>query len=342
VPSIKPDQLESSIRAGSLGSIYLFDGPENWLKEQAVNRIINRLLSRESRDFNLDRLDGKTCSAAQVVSSLQSLPWMTDRRVVVIQSCEEFSSSDGKIISQELRGVPDSTCVLFTYEGKSNLREEIPAHVASLGQVVTFWPPFPNQLPLWVQSEARQRGKIITHEAALLLSEACTDLQHIVNELDKIFLFVGNKKTVELSDIYKHGLPEEFGDCKDLEEALWNRNTKEALRQGRLLSDSGFRPESLFPVLERLFKALLLGHFMLHHKNTPLEDLPSALNVRGKTNQDKFRRGLKAYTPQETRASLKKIIQAELDLKTGALPSAIVVSLLIWNLCKKEGRDLVL
>lgn len=336
MPSLKPEQLDASIRSGSLGPLYVFDGPENWLKEQAIQHIIDRLLPPEARDFNLERLDGKTCSAAQVVSAAQSLPWMAERRVIVVQAADEIGAPEGRIIAEGLSGLPSSTCLVFIYEGKANLREEIPAHAASAGLIVTFWMPFPNQMPAWVASEARRRGKIISHEAALLLADACSDLQQIVNELNKLALYVGAKKTIDIDDIRRHGLPDEWGDFKDLEEAVWARDVAEGLRQGRLLADSGVRAESIFPIFARVFKTLLLGHFLATEKKMAMEDIYAELGIRGKTYQANLLKGLKAYKSEETRRSLSKVVQADYDLKTGALPGPIAVSLLIWNLCGRE------
>ncbi len=318
--------------------MYVFDGPENWLKDQALHRLVEKLLPKEAKEFNLDPLDGRSCTAAQVVSAAQSLPWMTERRVVTVSSAEEISTADGKLIVEGLSDLPKSTCIVFIFEGKANLRDEIPAHVLSYGQSVTFWTPFPNQMPNWVMNEVRRYGKTMSFDAAALLADSCGDLQDIVNELNKITLFVGDKKNIDIADIQRHGLPDEAGDFKDLEEAMWTRNTTEALRQGELLSSSGVRPEMMFPVFERIFKNLILGQYFVAVKRESSLDVATKLGIRGKTNQENFQKGLRAYRRDETQTSLRKIVQADYDLKTGALSGPLAVTLLIWNLCGR-GKE---
>ncbi len=338
MPILKSDQLESSIRSGKIGRLYVFDGPENWLKERALNQILAKLVPGEAKDFNLERLDGRSCSGGQIVTAVQSLPFLGDRRVVIVQAADELATADARVVGEALSETPDSTCAIFIYEGKANLREEIPAQVSSLGSIVTFWTPFPNQLPTWIVNEAKARGKAVSYDAAAMIAESCSDLQQIANELEKICLFIGEKKTIDGADVRAHGLPDEVGDTRDLEEALWARNVKAALTQARLLAEVGVRGEAIFPVCARVFRSLILGHSYVTEKKMQADDVYAALNMRGKTQQGNLAKGLRAYKADEARRSLEKIAQADYDLKTGTQPSDVAVSLLIWNLCGTTSK----
>ncbi len=342
MPVIKSDQLESSIRSGKIGTLYLFDGPENWLKDRAVQQIIKKLVPDEAKDFNLERFDGNSCTGAQIVNAAQSLPFLGDRRVVIVQATEELAVADARAVAETLSNLPESTCLVFLNDGKANIRDEIPAQVTSIGSIVTFWTPFPNQMPAWVTSEAKLRGKTISYEAAMMVAEHCTDLQQIANELDKLCLYVGSKTTIDGTDVRAHGFPDEEGDTKQLEEALWTRNLGEALLQGRLLSEVGVRGESIFPICERVFRTLLLAHCYQSEKKMGLEQIYAAFNMRGKTQQANFLKGFKSYKPVELRSAIEKILQADFDLKTGRLPSEMAVSILLMNLCGPSASGLAL
>lgn len=295
--------------------------------------MMDQLVPLDCRDFNLERFDGSTCQASDIINAMQGLPFMGERRVVVVNHAEEISAADSRIVGEMLSQIPKSTCLLFLYEGKANLREEIPAQVASHGGIVTFWTPFPNQLPAWVVGEARQRGKSMGYEAAQLLGEACQDLQEISNEMDKLCLFIGNKKNIEVADIRAHGLPDEVGDTRLLEDALWERNSAQALSHGRRLAEVGVRGEMIFPLCERVFRTLLLAQTLQSQKKMSVDDICGALNIRSKMHQTNLLKGLKAYRAAEIQGSLEKVLLADQDLKTGHLPSEVAVSLLLWNLC---------
>lgn len=331
--SLRPDQLDDAIRSGRIGRVYLFDGPEEFLKQRAIERITEKLVPAESRDFNFERFDGRSCSGGQIVNSVQSLPFLGERRVVIVSSADELSAADSRLVGEALKDLPDTTCLLMTWEGKSNLREEIPAQSSSVGAVVTCWTPFPNQLPAWLMNEARARGKAITPDAAGALCDACVDLQQIVNEYDKLSLFVGKKAKIEMSDVREHGLPDEEGDFKGLEEALWNRDLGGTLRQGHLLSDSGLAAQAIYPVFERVFRMLILAQHLRDDRGSGIDDIYASLGIRGKTQQANLERGMKVYRPAEARDAFDRVAQADYELKTGILSGAMGVSLLALEVC---------
>lgn len=333
--SLKPDQLDAQIRQGTLGSLYLFDGPENWLKEKALNQILDRYLPPEARDFNFDRFSGSEHTGADVVASALSVPFLAEKRIVLVRSTEEFAAADARVISEHLGSLPSSTCLIFLYQGKSSLKEEIPAQAASYGALVTFWTPFKEQLPEWILKEGRARGKTISRDVALALTDVCENLEQISQEIDKLILFVGKKPAIQLEDLKAFGLPNEAGDFRGLETALLNRDLKDALRQAHLLSEEGARPEMMMPVIERSFRSLVLGHFYQREKGWPLKDIYTALGQRGITQQNHFSRGLKSYRPEEAQAAFSKMAAADYDVKTGALPGEISLSLLILGLLQR-------
>jgi DNA polymerase-3 subunit delta len=337
VPTIKPDQLDGLISSGKIGHLYLLDGPENFLKERVLEKITDKYLPPEARDFNLNRFDGNTASAGDVVAAINSLPFLSDRRLVFVRAAQEFSAADQRLIGEQLATLSTTTCLVFLYDGKANLREEIPAQVASNGNIVTFWTPFESQLPAWITAEAKRKGKAIAFDASRLLAEACSDLQEISNELDKLVLLVGKRPSITRADVIAQGMPDQTGDYNDLEEAIWGRELSNALTQSDRLSLSGISAEAVLPVYERVFRTLLLGHYYTQTKKWKMDDTMSELGLRGKMQQAKFEKGMRAYRPAETEEGLGNIAQADYDLKTGALPSRMVLSLLALKLLRKAS-----
>jgi DNA polymerase-3 subunit delta len=331
VPSVKPEQFESAVHAGRLQPAYLFDGPDLWLKQRAVAALLDRAIKPEERDLNLDRFNGDDANGGDIANSLQTVPFLSERRVVVVQSADSLSAAESRAVAAALENLPPSTLAIFLYDEKASLRDPIPAQVMSMGVQCTFWTPFENQLPAWVIKETRLRGKGVAPEAARMIAEACKDLQEMSNEIDKLILFVGKKPTITEDDVEAYGLPGEEGDFKELERFLWQRDLKNALWQGRLLSDAGIRAEALFPIFERVLRSLLLGHHLRDEKRWGLEEVWTQLGIRGKTQQGNFSTGLSRYNAVDIASALSRLAQAEYDLKTGALPSPVVVSLLIMG-----------
>lgn len=338
MPNQKPDQLSAALKAGNPQRIYLFDGPENWLKERCIGEFEAKYITPETRDLNFVRYSGKNASAADINSTAQSLPFLGEKRIMVVDQTEEFSAAEQKIIAESISDLPKSTCLIFLYQGKAPLREPIPAQVMSKGAVVTFWTPFENQLPGWITGEVKRRGKTMTWDAARTLAESCSGLQDISNELDKLILYIGNNAQISLTDVLNFGLPDSAGDYFELEEAIWHRNLPLALQQGELLDDLGKRGESIFPLFERVFRQIVLGHFYINEKKMRFDEIFTLMRIRSVLQQRKFQSGLKLYNKDDSRSALRKVVQADFDLKTGKLPSSMAVSLLMVNvLGRKES-----
>jgi DNA polymerase III subunit delta len=337
VPALSPDQLEQQLRSGKIGTLYLLDGPELWLKERVVERITAALVTPESRDFNFDRFDGATSSGSDIASVIMNVPFLGNRRLVLVKNAEDFKSADAHIIGDALARCPDFTCVVFLYQGKADLKGDIGARVAEFGAVVTFWPPYANQLPAWIMKEAKSRGKTITSDAAVDLAANSDDLQSLSNELDKLALFVGPKPVIDADDVDEFQISNNAADTRKLEDALWRRDMPQALMQAHLLSEAGVRPEVMIPVFERVFKKLALGQSLQLKERKSIAEAMAILQIRGITQQRLYQAGMAAYAVGDVETALGKIVQADEDVKTGLLTGKTAVSLLVTGLLLKRS-----
>ena len=124
---------------------------------------------------------------------------------------------------------------------------------------------------------------------------------------------------------------------------MWLRNHAEALRQGRLLTESGARSEALLPVLERrIFGCCFLARSRRDEKGEEWSDVFAVLGIRGKTQQANLQQGFRLYSPTEIRRAFSVIVQADLDVKTGRLPSEIAVTLALNTMCRKQAANAVI
>ncbi|MEG2246691.1 MAG: DNA polymerase III subunit delta, partial [Peptostreptococcaceae bacterium] len=65
-------------------SVYLFYGREFYLLENAIKTCKNSL-NESMIDFNMDILDGKELTLDQVLSNAETLPFMDERKILIIK-----------------------------------------------------------------------------------------------------------------------------------------------------------------------------------------------------------------------------------------------------------------
>ena len=74
-----------SIKNNDLKNMYLFYGREFYLIENSINAF-KSTLNESMLDFNLDIIDGKEIILDQVISSIETLPFMDERKIVIISA----------------------------------------------------------------------------------------------------------------------------------------------------------------------------------------------------------------------------------------------------------------
>ena len=120
-----------SVNNRDFKNIYLFYGREYYLIENSINAFKNSL-NESMLDFNLDIIDGKEIILDQVISSIETLPFMDDKKIVIIKDFEllkgkkkNFTDSDEKYLIDHLDNIPESTILVFVVYGDIDKRKNI-------------------------------------------------------------------------------------------------------------------------------------------------------------------------------------------------------------------------
>ena len=92
----------NDIKNRNIKNTYLFYGKEYYLIENAIKEIKSSL-NDGMIDFNLDVIDGRETTLDQLISSIETLPFMDDRKIVILKDFEllkgkkkNFSDEDEK------------------------------------------------------------------------------------------------------------------------------------------------------------------------------------------------------------------------------------------------------
>ncbi|HEU0013144.1 MAG TPA: hypothetical protein VFQ45_05645, partial [Longimicrobium sp.] len=83
MPQVKPAQLERTLRDRVAGGAFFFFGDEDFLREEAVAKVVAAYLDPATRDFNFDQVRGGDVAPEALASTLATPPMMAEHRVVV-------------------------------------------------------------------------------------------------------------------------------------------------------------------------------------------------------------------------------------------------------------------
>lgn len=158
-------------------------------------------------DFNFTRLNLKETSVEAVVEEAQTLPFLTDRKVLVIEDSYIFTAakSTGSVnhnidlLLDYLSKKNDDTMILFTvYTEKLDNRKKVTKVLKDKGKVTEINEMTERELSLYVESVLNQENIEIHSEALeLLLERTSYKYENVHNELSKLLLYTDGDINLE-------------------------------------------------------------------------------------------------------------------------------------------------
>ena len=196
-----------SLKAGRILSCYLFEGAEEYIKQQALKSLCAKLLPEGLEQLNLTELSDP--APDELIAAAETLPFMADRRVVVVRDSPLLSaarkSEDGDRAAaylDYLPRIPPTACVVFYVKGKADGRKKLYAALKKQNAIVDFSPMNDAECAAWAARAMRRMGKRLEDaEAQRLVFTVGRDAALLRQEMDKLSAYLGDREAVTAEDI---------------------------------------------------------------------------------------------------------------------------------------------
>lgn len=216
-----PESVVKQAKSGKLLPVYLFVGDERLLRDRAVEAVRAAALGGGVAAFNEDKFTAGEASIDRIVSAARTVPMMAPKRFVLVRSLERWDKQkasdddDANANDDDAQTTPldelneyakapiDSTCVVLIAT-KLDGRRRLVSLARKQGFLVECNPLDAQELVVWVESECQARGHDIDRETAALIAELVgPELSPIVDAVERLSLFVGEKKSID-DDAVRH------------------------------------------------------------------------------------------------------------------------------------------
>ena len=177
-------ELRKAIQQRSFAPAYYFYGEDDYLKDEAVQQVIEAAVDSATRDFNLDVRRGSDVDAEALLSLLSTPPMMADRRLVIVKDVGTLKRDARAALDRYLgRPTPNVVAVFVTPAGG-----KVDTALQAQTSAVEFDPLTGDRVPRWITHHVTTALKsTITPEAVdLLISAVGNDLPELAAELDKL------------------------------------------------------------------------------------------------------------------------------------------------------------
>lgn len=233
------EDLLAGLARKQFAPVYLLYGEEDFLAAEALHAIIDAALTPEERGFNLDVMNGGESDTRDILAHASSFPMMAERRVVVVKDADKFSPKELELLANYVEQ-PSPTTALVLVATKPDMRKKPFPSIKKAGTVVEFKRPYENQIPAWITARVQKQGRQIAPDACKLLSAYVgASLREIQNEIDKLAIYLGDKKSITVDDVAAVvGMSKEF-TVFELQKAIGTKDIRRSTEIMERMLDAG-------------------------------------------------------------------------------------------------------
>jgi DNA polymerase-3 subunit delta len=321
-------------------SVYLFFGDDIVAINEAIAALKSRLGDPSTVELNYSSLDGRAATLEQIETAGRSLPFLSDRRLTVINHPLAMMQNDAsrtRIISL-LESLPqESAVVLAEYQPlqspkdrrqrkKHWLQKWAESNVEKV-YIKEFRAPGGSQLAWWIVERAQKYGGNFEPQAAIALAgKIGEDVQLADHEIEKLLTYVNNERLVTAADVEELTAQLTEGAIFDFVDALGTRNRQLAAREfHRLLADQDV--QSIFGMIVRQFRLLVQSREVVD-RGGGKQEIVAALGVHPYVGE-KLALQARQFSQAQLDGIFHRLLMIDSGLKMGEVSIDLSVDLLI-------------
>lgn len=181
-----------------IGMITTLTGANSFMLHAELRNIVSDFI-KEYSDMGLERLDGEEVEYDRIRESLESLPFLASKKLVVLRS----GSANKQFVEHAdrlLKGLPETTDVVLI-EPKLDKRTAYYKLLKKISEFKEYSEMDGRQLAKWLVGQAKEQGAQLTEtDANTLVDRVGINQQLLSNELSKLILYnpIINRESIEL------------------------------------------------------------------------------------------------------------------------------------------------
>ncbi len=348
---------DKEIREETLVPCYFFYGEENFPAYQFVDKLKESLISGEAQDYNIEKFSLEDNSWAEIIDTARTIPlFLTPRRLVVVevpQGKRETLSQQEKDILKEYFSSPSSkTVIVIIFSGKlrrsTSLFKFFSSLSSSAARLIEMKPLKHKALMPWMDRTFSSMGKTVTFDAKRRLEElAGNDLRRLNSEIEKLTIFVDEKKVVELDDVNQVSGWVRTSPEWEIADSLGKADLTQSLIVLNNLYRDGTKPEIILGIMVKFFREIFLAQLMLKEKNTDKKAIFKELKPHihenfGNFYVEKFREFfsfVERIPMKDLKHFLGELENVDLKIKTTGLNPRTLMESFLFDYCNVRKKE---
>ena len=325
-------QILDDIKSGTFSGVYLIYGEEGYLCRDRRDRLVEAL-SPLAGEMNFSSYSGRDTDVAQVISLGDTMPFFSDRRVILVDDSGWFKTSNDEL-AEYVKNLPDYLTLIFCEESVDK-KYRLYKAVKSAGCVEECPRQKPETLVKWIGGYMSRSGrkKISVSAARLLQQRIGEDMYLLRNEMEKLIGYTGEQDAVTEADVNAVCSVSLQDRMFDMLRAITSKDQEKAMDLYRDLLALKIPPLKILVMLGRQFNQVLGAHELMG-ENLSRNEIASRLKVPpfavGSLLQCAGN-----FSRDELEEAIRDVVESDEAFKKGEISDNMAVELLIIKWSKR-------
>ena len=311
--------------------VYVIAGKDESLVGAQRGKLLDELLEPSQRDTGLFDTESGSVTASEVLDNLRTLPFLTDKRVVLVRDADDFVSKNRPLLEKYF----DNPCptgrlilVVKSWNKSTKLAKKLP----KAGKLLSVTQPSRKELPKCVTDYAsNEHGKKIAYATAMLLIELTgDDLTRLYSEIDKLALYADTDKTITPKHIEALIGHNRLFNAFAVIDAVIAGNPGSAVDRLRgMFAQDKSAEYTVVGAFAFHFRRMFNARVLLD-RGTPQRQIESSLRIWGDTNG--FFAQLRNRSLEQIAQYLQQLGETDYEIKTGRAKAKVAMEQLVLRL----------
>jgi DNA polymerase-3 subunit delta len=356
-------EIEASRQGGPLRPGYVLLGDEAYLYERCRRAILDTLIDPTMRDFALAEIDLAETSIFEALDRAQTPSLMAPFQVLFLRNIktlytrgakkDEFAALDGYgrspnphallvFVADHLHLPADLRRMDMQDKDRYERIRETLGEWCGMVELVRVEE---SDAMRWLVTEAEQRGSTLEVDAARELADALgADLMLMASELEKLVLFVGERRSITLGDVETMVLGAKQRSLYELTDAISAKDRQRALAllQGLLNASDGGEESAIghLYMLARTFRQMLvILEKNVRDSRAIWQALWQGFRMPPFAAEDLIRQARRYRSRRDLTRALRLIARADLELRSSPPDKRLVLERLVLALASEEPQQ---
>lgn len=318
-------KLNEEIKTGQLRQVYLLYGEEDYLRKQYRDKLKHALLG-DGDAMNCHYFEGKDINVGEVIDLAQTMPFFSDRRVIVIEN-SGLCKHGGEQLAEYLKE-PAETAFFVLTEKEIDKRSKLFKAITAKGRAVEMSAQDEKLLKRWVLGILKREGKNISERnLELFLEKTGTSMENISRELEKLICYCMGRDVIAGEDIEAICTRQIQNQIFEMMNAIAEKKQRRAMELYYDLLTLKEPPMRILFLLARQFN-LLFQVKELKKKGYPVKAIGEAVGLPGFI-AGKYATQAARFSMQDLKKAVNDCIETEEAVKTGKMNDRMSVELLL-------------